>query len=214
MASRSKSPAIVDSETKPSLRISHIVYGRRKVGNRVEYQVAPDSDQFAIPEKVVLIRWRQRKHLNYVFSGARLGPHVWRALPLLLGSDCAKWPDAINAETVAARRLEHQELIKTSHFRESIPDLKTLEAIFAICGADLLQRLVDRHVDPDVFGVPDLFLYALDKTSGRKFMGRFVEVKKPGEHVSPGQHAEIAFMNALGLHARIIRLIERGRPDS
>jgi hypothetical protein len=40
-------------------------------------------------------------------------------------------------------------------------------------------------------------------------MGRFVEVKKPEKHLSSGQLEEIAFMNSLGLHARLFGLIER-----
>jgi hypothetical protein len=59
MSARKKRP---DPEPKPSLRISHIVYGRRSRGNRVEYLVDEEGDQYEIPEKVVLIRWRRRKH--------------------------------------------------------------------------------------------------------------------------------------------------------
>jgi len=36
-----------------------------------------------------------------------------------------------------------------------------------------------------------------------------VEVKKPEEAVSGDQLAEIEFLNKLGLHARVLRLIER-----
>jgi len=36
-----------------------------------------------------------------------------------------------------------------------------------------------------------------------------VEVKKPEESASDDQKAEVDFLNALGLHARIVRLIER-----
>lgn len=57
--------------------------------------------------------------------------------------------------------------------------------------------------------MPDLFLYASHKLGRQKLMGRFVEVKKPEEPLSAGQHEEIAFMNRIGLHARCIRLIER-----
>jgi hypothetical protein len=38
-----------------------------------------------------------------------------------------------------------------------------------------------------------------------------VEVKKPEEALSDGQHEEIAFMNRIDLHARCIRLMERER---
>jgi hypothetical protein len=40
-------------------------------------------------------------------------------------------------------------------------------------------------------------------------MARFVEVKKPDEPVSEDQHDEINFMIGMGLHARVLRLIER-----
>ena len=68
---------------------------------------------------------------------------------------------------------------------------------------------MDRHSDPEVFGVPDLFLFARDSKIQKTYMGRFVEVKKPEEPLSSGQRDEISFMNSLGLHVRLIRLIER-----
>ena len=40
-----------------------------------------------------------------------------------------------------------------------------------------------------------------------------VEVKKPEEAVSNEQLAEIDFLNSLGLHARVLRLIEPTLPD-
>jgi hypothetical protein len=71
--------------------------------------------------------------------------------------------------------------------------------------------LVNLHLAAVVFGVPDLFLFARHKTSSKKLMGRFVEVKKPEESLSDGQREEIAFMNGIDLHARCIRLMERER---
>jgi hypothetical protein len=76
MSTRQKRP---DPKPKPSLIIRHIVYGRRSLRNRVEYLLDAVGDRYEIPEKVVLIRWRQRKHATYSFSGDRLEPHVWRA---------------------------------------------------------------------------------------------------------------------------------------
>ncbi len=187
------------------MRISHIVYGRRSHGNRVEYLVDEEGDQYEIPEKLVLIRWRQRKHAVYSFSGARLGPHVWRALAAVLGNDCKQWPSRMTQRNIE----EWEAQANSKALSNSVPALATIEALWEICGRVKLQKLVDRHADPKVFGVPDLFLFARHKTSARKLMGRFVEVKKPEEPLSEGQREEIAFMNEIGLHARCIRLIER-----
>jgi len=40
-------------------------------------------------------------------------------------------------------------------------------------------------------------------------IARFVEVKKPEEELSQDQKEEIAFLQSLELHARVLRLIER-----
>jgi hypothetical protein len=199
----------MDPDSKPSLRISHIVYDRKNEGKRVKYLVDPDGDEFAIPEEVVLIRWRRRRHPNASFSGARLGPHLWRALIFALGSDCSAWPSKMTESVLNQAR----EVIRSDEdhrvYQSSLPSLSTLEALWLICGQTRLQKLVDRHSDPKLFGVPDLFLFARDHKTQKAFMGRFVEVKKPEEPLSSGQRDEIAFMNILGLHARLIRLIER-----
>jgi hypothetical protein len=204
MSIRQKRP---DPEPKPSLRISHIVYGRRSHKNRVEYLVDEKSDQYKIPEEVVLIRWRQRKHATYSFSGDRLGPHVWRALAAVLGSDCKRWPAKMTQQNIDSWRAN----ANCKALSNSVPALATIDALWEICGPVKLQKLVDRHADPRVFGVPDLFLFARHKTSAKKLMGRFVEVKKPEEALSEGQREEIAFMNGIDLHARCIRLMERVR---
>ena len=198
-----------DPEPKPSLRISHIVYGRRSRGNRVEYLVDEEGDQYKIPEDVVLIRWRRRKHSTYSFSGARLGPHLWRALAAVLGKDCKQWPKRMTEEHINVTRDSWKANETCKEYFNSLPALATIEALWVICGPVKLQLLVDRHQDPSVFGVPDLFLFARHKTSSKKLMGRFVEVKKPEETLSDGQHEEIAFMNEIDLHARCIRLMER-----
>lgn len=199
----------MDPDSKPSLRISHIVYGRKNEGKRVKYLVNPDGDEFAIPEEVVLIRWRRRRHPNASFSGARLGPHLWRALTFALSSDCSAWPSKMTESVLNQAR----EAIRSDEdhrvYQSSLPSLSTLEALWLICGQARLQKLVDRHSDPKLFGVPDLFLFARERKTQRAYMGRFVEVKKPKEAISPGQREEIDFMNELGLHARLIRLIER-----
>jgi hypothetical protein len=205
----SYSSSAMEQDTKPSLCISHIVYGRKNDGKRVRYLVDPSGDRFAIPEDIILIRWRQRKHPNASFSGARLGPHLWRALTFALGHECASWPLKMTEKTLQQSREDLRAGEGTHPYLNSLPSLSTLEALWSICGQERLQQLVDRHSDAKNFGVPDLFLFARDHKTQKSFMGRFVEVKKPEEPLSSGQRDEIAFMNSLGLHARLIRLIER-----
>ena len=168
-----------------------------------------EGDQYKIPEEVVLIRWRRRKHSTYSFSGARLGPHLWRALAVVLGKDCSQWPKRMTEEHLNAIRVAWKTKGTCKEYFNSLPALATIEALWEICGPVKLQLLVDRHQDPSVFGVPDLFLFARHKTSSKKLMGRFVEVKKPEEPLSDDQHEEIVFMNRIDLHARCIRLMER-----
>jgi hypothetical protein len=168
MSARQKRP---DPEPKPSLRISHIVYGRRSHKNRVEYLVDEKSDQYKIPEEVVLIRWRQRKHATYSFSGDRLGPHLWRALAAVLGKDCSQWPKRMIEEHLYVTRDAWRMNGTCKEYFNSLPALATIEALWEICGPVKLQKLVDRHADPKVFGVPDLFLFARHKTSAKKADG-------------------------------------------
>ncbi len=57
--------------------------------------------------------------------------------------------------------------------------------------------------------MPDLFLFAWQHEP-RRVLGRFVEVKKPEEPLKPSQVEELAYLNGLGLKARVLRLTERG----
>jgi hypothetical protein len=199
----------MDPESKPSLRISHIVYGRKNDDGRVKYLLDQDGHEYFFPEDVVLMRWRRRKHPNASFSGARLYPHLWRALAEAMGTDCTNWPSQMNEETLHRARMAFRQAKDRQAYLKSLPELSTLEALWSFCGPQRLQKLVDRHRDRNVFGVPDLFLFAREHKTQKVYMGRFVEVKKPDEPISTGQREEIAFMNSLGLHARLIRLIER-----
>ena len=82
---------IFDTEINkaPTLRISHIVRGRRNDGGRVNYLVDPkgNGEARAIPEDVVLIRWRKRIMKGHTFHGCRLGPNLWRGVDKVLGRD-------------------------------------------------------------------------------------------------------------------------------
>jgi hypothetical protein len=93
-----------------------------------------------------------------------------------------------------------------------LPSVKTLNVLCKICGPEILQILLDKHNSKEhegKSGVPDLFLYAINVQTGTPSIARFVEVKKPKERVSQDQKDEIALLNSLGLHARVMRLVER-----
>lgn len=196
---------------KPALRISHIVYGRMAVKNRVHYLIDPKGkgSEHAVPESVVLKRWRKRQFPNHTFSGSRLSSTLWRAVHQAFGENLSQW--------VGRSVLEIDENIKTNRDGLkagdylSLPSAETLHALFMTCGLERLQTIIARHTSPKhkgKSGVPDLFLFATNQTTGLPTIARFVEVKKPEEPASAVQLAEIDFLNGLGLHARVLRLIE------
>ena len=119
-------------DTKPSLRISHLVYGRKNEGKRVKYLLDPDSDQYAIPEDIVLIRWRKRRHPNASFSGARLGPHLWRALAYALGHDCSAWPLQKTESLLEQAREALRAGQGNPAYLNSLPALATWQALWTI----------------------------------------------------------------------------------
>ena len=197
-----------DEPRKPSLRISHVVYGRRNEGRRVTYLVDPRGlgDDRDVPETVVLRRWRRRKFPGYTFSGVRLSSTLWRALPVWLGPDVEGWHRMSPAD-METRKASAKAALAANHL--SVPDVACTTALLSACKPAGLRALVDRHAARGSrSGVPDLFLFARD-TSGRSLMARFVEVKKPEEPVSDDQVEELAFMIGLGLNARVLRLQER-----
>jgi hypothetical protein len=201
-----------ESDSKPSLRISHIVYGRQHEKGRVKYLVDPDGAglERAIPEEVVLRRWRRRRFPGFTFSGERLSSTIWRALPELFQSAPEKWAilSILNLKEIresGAARLREKHYV--------LPSAETMSALFSICGSIRLRALVNRHANADRVGrsgVPDLFLFACDR-NGKPVISRFVEVKKSEEPVSSDQLDEIRFLQNLGLHARVLRLIERDK---
>lgn len=202
--------AIQDSkdDLKPSLRISHIVYGREsRVNNgvrRVYYFVDPKgkTPEKRIPEEVVLIRWRKRFFEGFSFSGARLHPRIWRAIHNNISSD-PKELVSLQLEALENRRKKHPT---------NLPPANILHALLQITGEARLKLILDRHNAPEraeKFGTPDLFLFATERKTGLPSIARFVEVKKPEEPLSKGQTEEITFLQSIGLHARILRLKER-----
>ena len=198
----------------PALRVSTIVTGRKNSGSRVSYLLAPDGggEQRATPETVVLKRWRQRRMESHTFAGSRLSSTIWRALAFAL-PDVLQKGTAPSESEMKERIQAVQGAMKRRHL--SLPSVEVLRPLLLDLGPDRLRRLVERHMSVlprGRSGVPDLYLFArsvhsLDK--GPAF-SRFVEVKKPKEKVSKDQEAEIAFMQSLGLQARVLRLIERG----
>ncbi len=198
-------------QKKPALRVSHIVYGREKCANRVYYLVDAKGEgtEKKIAEQDVLYRWRRRVFSGFIFSGARLNPGVWRVLPRVLGDDPVKWIQASEHE-IQKQIDARQELMRETH--ETIPAANVLRVLFEHVGRERLTQILDRHNDParaEKSGTPDLFLYATNNRSGKVAIARFIEVKKPEEGLSQDQKEEIAFLQSLGLHARVLRLIER-----
>jgi len=195
---------------KPALRLSLIVYGRESVGTRVKYllDTKGQGDKREIPENIVLIRWRRKVAKGYTFSGDRLGPNVWRGLAIALGSEPSaawlKWSeDYVSTQIHAARD-------RMGVYKSSVPSASAVHALIRVCGIDRLRSIFSRHLDPNrsgIYGTPDLFLYARD-AKGNACMGRFVEVKRPDERFKKGQLEEIRFLQSLGLHTRVARLIE------
>ena len=201
-----------DIEKKPSLRISPYVFGRVQVKNRVTYLIDSKGEGTATgtPERVVLTRWRQRKFPDHSFSGEKLSSTLWRAVAMAYGK---------NAEKICKMSLERLQTVKDEKTASlnsigflKLPAASTLFSLFQICGPQITQALLDKHTSKEhegKSGVPDLFLYATKKITGRPTIARFVEVKKPLEPISPEQRAEIALLNSMGLHARVMRLIEK-----
>jgi hypothetical protein len=206
--SRVKDP---EYQRLPSLRISHIVYGRELRGNRVYYLVDPKGDgtNKKVAESVVLYRWRRRVFVGFTFSGARLGPNLWRTLSKVFSENTKSWL-RLSVGDIEAMIDAHREDMRSEF--ATLPAANVLHALFQLCGVVRLKQLITRHNDPareGRFGTPDLFLYAIENATGKPSIARFVEVKKPEEPLKPDQTEEIAFLQSLGLHARVLRLDER-----
>lgn len=195
----------------PALRISHIVRDPINTDGRVRYLIDPDGrcGERAIPEDVVLTRWRQRVMTGYSFHGCRLGPNLWRAIGRGLGMDAQSLCNLHISQISRAREELHRG---TKEHYLKLPDPSALIELFTLLRPERLQIILDRHHDPDRvgrFGTPDLFLFARSLSERRSGVLRLVEVKKPGERISPDQHEEIAFLRSIGIPARVLRLIER-----
>lgn len=194
-----------------ALRISHIVRGRERRGNRVVYFCDPAGVETrkSVAEAVVLYRWRRRRLEGYAFKGARLSPNLWKAVAAVFPAEPTAWWDTSEKQIASQIRQAREEQVAHPG---SLPDAGVLRALFVTLGPDGLQAIIRRHTLPERagrFGTPDLFLFAEEVVSGRPLIARFVEVKKPEEAVSADQKEEIEFLQSLGLSARLLRLIER-----
>ena len=203
---------MTDIEKKPSLRISPYVFGRAQVKNKVNYLIDPKGEGTATgtPERVVLTRWRQRKFPDHSFSGEKLSSTLWRAVAMAYGKNAEKICK-MSLDKLQSTKLEKTETLNSRVFLK-LPAASTLFSLFQICGPQRIQVLLDKHTSKEhegKSGVPDLFLYATNRLTGKPTIARFVEVKKPDEKISPEQRAEIALLNSMGLHARVMRLIEK-----
>lgn len=177
----------------------------------MRYLVDPEGngDERAIPEDVVLLRWRRRIMKGHTFHGCRLGPNTWRAIGYAFGSE-AEQICCLSVKEIAAGR-EELGLDKDSH-HFWLPDPSTVACLFEAMGPERLAQILNRHLSPerfDKFGTPDLFLFAKKRPKQRVSFFRLVEVKKPDEPISLDQHEEIAFLRSIGVPARVLRLIER-----
>ena len=205
---------LVEQFNSPRLNISNIVYGRRtNEHGRVEYLKDPNARAhlgYAIPEKVVLSRWRQRTHEQYHFGGMRLSPNIWRSINLALGSDYFAMMQ-MNDEEIDARYSITEVLLRDWNY-PTVIGLNVVRLMEGL-GFEKFQALMQRHNDPnrdEHYGTPDLFLWALRNDTGKIEYTRFVEVKKPDEPLSQDQKDELCFLkHQLHLKARYLRLRER-----
>jgi hypothetical protein len=171
-----------ETEAKPALRISHIVYGRQASGNRVLYLVDPKGhgEERAVAESVVLKRWRKRQFPGHTFSGERLSSTLWRAVAKAFGTK-AKALCNLSLKQISATADNSRDLLSADGFLKLASPI-TLHALFAVCGPERLQAILDKHLSvahKGKSGIPDQFLFATSHSTGLPTIARFVEVKKP-----------------------------------
>jgi len=194
----------------PALRISNVVNGReRRKDGRVTYLLNINSDEpRAIPEQIVLKRWRMREFVHSVARGFRLSPNFWRAIGIALGNN-AKKIKSLNETGIEISFTKHQKALQIKKFKTQ--SATNLIEVFRSLEIHQLQLILDRHLDPDrmdKYGTPDLFLFTSHKTTHAISRACFVEVKRPNEPLSSDQINEINFLRNIGLKSCVFRLIE------
>jgi hypothetical protein len=173
--------------------VGRVVRGRQNIRGRVRYGGR-------IPEQVILEGWHKAG-----FGGFRLPPYIWRVLGHVPGLRRGMTLEQVKI-TLDRKRQEGGEIAKLLPRAQLIWDL--MLAITPRRLAALVARHSGSDVDQSRPGVPDLFLFKR-RSTGVPYGVRFVEVKRPGEAVAPGQIAEIRFLRELGFKAGVVRLIER-----
>jgi hypothetical protein len=209
---KAKNPKAPAGFVNYPLGIKRTVYGReKKSSGRVTYIVDPEGldPEKKISEVVVLKRWRKRSLAHYSFSGTTLNPKIWRSLPTVFGNDSKRLATLTVkeiAEYLQSSRIKYPEV------KKFLPSASILAVMFKVCGAERLQNIIKRHNDPsrtEIFGTPDLFLFATNSKTKEIHEAHFVEVKRPDEKLSDWQEDEISFLKSLGLQAGVYRLKEK-----
>jgi len=179
---------------------------------RVRYQ---HGDARLIPEELVLRRWKDRsnepsaKASGVRFDGCRLPSGTWTLL--------RNWFEAgLRREDVgdAAVLKQYAQKRRAAYANHRAPEASKFAAMLSFLEQKgVLRDVVERARSLDNPGLPDLFLYRVDR-KGRVHGGRFVEVKRWGtrrnvrERVSAAQKEELAFLTQLGLSAQVVYLRE------
>jgi hypothetical protein len=178
----------------------------------VRYQ---HDDGALIPEQLVLRRWKDRsKEKSAIksgisFDGIRLPPGTWRALQNWLENGL-RINDVDDPEVLKA----FAERSRTKEPTLGFPTpTKFAQMLSFLQHKGVLRDVVHRDREPTNPGLPDLFLYRVDRQGG-VHGGRFVEVKrwnrreKFKERVSESQKRELAFLAGLDLPAQVVYLLE------
>jgi hypothetical protein len=168
-----------------------------------------------IPEELVLRRWKDRSKEDSAriqgirFDGCRLPPGTWTLLKHWLDAGL-QLTDVTDPE--ALQRCADDS--RTAGLKLKAPHASKFAAMIGFLQKKgVLHKVLERERDPESPGLPDLFLYRIDR-SGDVQGGRFVEVKRWNrndgfrERLSPTQKDELAFMRSLGLRADVVYLLE------
>ena len=205
-----------DEVKSVSLGISKIALRReRKQRSRVEYLIDPGGDEasgFGVPEKVVLQRWRQKTSKKYAFGGMRLSPNIWRSIQLSIGIN---YFDEYEVDTDFIDEKNQQKKMEIKSYKYPIISGANVQKLVQGLGLMPLRAIMQRHNNPtriDTYGTPDLYLWAIRRSTQKIAFTRLVEVKKPLEPLSPDQKAELFYLrHDLGLEAGFLRLIEKSK---
>jgi hypothetical protein len=197
-----------------SLRIPLSVVRWKAPANdrRVRYQ---HGDRQLIPEEVVLQRWKERSKEQSAlasgvrFDGCRLPPGTWGLLRSWFDAGLRR-QDAVRADVLQ----QYADRSRAAGVKLKAPHSSKFAAVISFLeDRKVLMPVVNRRRDAAAPGIPDLFLYRVDRHD-RIHGGRFVEVKrwnrtkKTRERVSPQQKDELTFLRGLNLAAQVVYLME------